>query len=71
MILTGSQLLFFKDVSVASAFTDSYDGTGIRAVNLKPDELMSLKDAVALSDSACSKVICFTLGFRLTYLLTS
>jgi hypothetical protein len=64
LILTGSQLLFFKDVSVASTFMGSHEGTGIRTVNIKPDELVSLQDAVALCDTACSKVICRSLGLH-------
>lgn len=59
--LTGSQLLFFRDGALANGLLSSSD----RHVNfdetalLKPDEVLSVKDAIAMFDRSYSKVCRF------------
>ena len=61
MILTGSQLLFFKDSALALTLIAQTDATGGHVLSpheslLKPDELLSVKDAVAVFDASYVKV---------------
>lgn len=50
VILTGSQLLFFKDVSLLCSVTERDFREGPVLVHMKPDEVISLHDAIALFD---------------------
>lgn len=61
VILTGSQLLLFRDPSWATtlvAQSESPDGQVIfpQASVFKPDELLSVKDAIAVFDKSYTKV---------------
>lgn len=62
VILTGSQLLFFRDPSWASSLLAAQsapsDGHTIfpQATVFKPDELLSVKDAIAVFDISYVKV---------------
>jgi hypothetical protein len=61
VILTGSQLLFFRDPSWATSLlaqSQSLDGHVIipQASSIKPDELLSVKDAIAVFDKSYTKV---------------
>lgn len=61
VILTGSQLLFFRDPTWATSLlaqSESPDGQIIfpQASLFKPDELLSVKDAVAVYDKNYTKV---------------
>lgn len=62
MILTGSQLLFFRDTSVAlnllahARSTVDTDLLSMQLSFLKPEEILSVKNAVAVYDSAYVKV---------------
>jgi hypothetical protein len=63
IILTGSQLLFFRDPSWATSLlaqSKSPDGHVIipQASLFKPDELLSVKDAIAVFDKSYTKVWC-------------
>lgn len=64
VILTGSQLLFFRDPSWTSTLqTPSTDSPPHHAIPppitiLKPDELFSLKDSIAVHDRSYNKVTC-------------
>jgi hypothetical protein len=61
VVLTGSQLLFFRDTTWSSALqivlTDSSVHSPPKAI-LKPDELFSLKDCIAVHDRSYTKVSC-------------
>ena len=54
MILTGSQLLFFKETLWATALFN--DPAGVNPILFKPDESVPLKDAIALYDLTYDKV---------------
>jgi hypothetical protein len=61
VVLTGSQLLFFRDQSWATSLQEQMKhriGSALvpPAPLLKPDEVLSLKDAVALHDRSHDKV---------------
>lgn len=61
VILTGSQLLFFRDPSWATtllAQSETSDGQIIfpQTSIFKPDELLSVKDAIAVFDKSYTKV---------------
>ena len=61
MILTGSQLLFFRDSAWALNLIAQTDTTGGHVLSpheslLKPDELLSVKDAIAVFDTSYTKV---------------
>jgi hypothetical protein len=61
MILTSSHLLFFRDPAVAADFsTQTHFGSSIVFAQpttlLKPDEMVPLKDGVALFDASYRKV---------------
>jgi len=77
VILTGSQLLFFRDPSWATSLLaqhESPDGHVIvpQVSLFKPDELLSVKDAVAVFDKSYTKVchICLLLISRCLYSAT-
>lgn len=60
-MLTGSQLLFFREASWALLASSTTDNTGsadsvAQTSSLKPEEVVSLKDAVALYDVSYGKV---------------
>lgn len=63
VVLTGSQLLFFRDSTwVSKLQTPSIDSSVHHAIPLpttilRPDELFSLKDAIAVHDRSYSKVV--------------
>jgi hypothetical protein len=70
VVLTGSQLLFFRDPTWAHAFlaqaqVERLDGQVVVSQSslFKPDELLSVKDAVAVYDKAYNKVRPCLLGF--------
>lgn len=58
VLLTGSQLLLFRDSSWATLLLDSPDGHVVipQASLFKPDELLSVKDAIAVFDKSYTKV---------------
>jgi hypothetical protein len=58
VILTGSQLLFFKDVAWVSGFLGDAETSesAARPTTFKPDEVISLKDSLAVYDATYSKV---------------
>lgn len=61
MILTGSQLLLFRDSGWATALLAHSRSSDEQVVFpqssvFKPDELLSVKDAVAVYDKSCTKV---------------
>ncbi|KAG5644739.1 hypothetical protein DXG03_007868 [Asterophora parasitica] len=58
VVLTGSQLLFFRDHSWASSLLSAQsDGQTVfpQSVLFKPDELLSVKDAIAVYDKSYTK----------------
>ncbi|EAU92878.2 ARF guanyl-nucleotide exchange factor [Coprinopsis cinerea okayama7 len=57
VVLTGSQLLFFRDITIASHFMDIVSRTTVSADGraFKPDDIFSVKDAVALYDKSYTK----------------
>lgn len=61
VILTGSQLLFFRDPSAATLLTQSSSPNGQiiypESPVFRPDELLSVKDAIAVFDKSYIKVI--------------
>lgn len=62
VILTGSQLLFFRDLSWSTSLlgqSESSDGRVIypHSIVFKPDELLSVKDAIAVFDKSYTKVL--------------
>lgn len=61
VVLTGSQLLFFRDPTWATSLSQSYDAVDQQAqpphaIAFKPDESFSLKDAIAVYDRSYTKV---------------
>ena len=61
VILTGSQLLFFRDISWASGLQSTLGPSAdlsrtLPAAVFRPDELFSVKDAVAVYDRSYTKV---------------
>lgn len=61
VILTGSQLLFFRDTSWATNLVAQFETSGGQvifphAAIFKPDELYSVKDAIAVYDRSYTKV---------------
>ena len=60
VVLTGSQLLFFRDSTWTSTLqtlsTDSPTHHAIPSTILRPDELFSLKDSIAVYDRSYTKV---------------
>jgi hypothetical protein len=56
VILTGSQLLFFRDPTWANTFLSQDEGAETPSSLLRPDELLSVKDAVAVYDRSYHKV---------------
>ena len=56
VILTGSQLLFFKDLSLLSGVTEPDLHEDPVLVHMKPDEVISLHDAIALFDHTYNMV---------------
>lgn len=66
MILTGSQLLFFKDPTWALSLLEQMDSTGSseesvkellpRMTNFKPDEVFPLQNGVAIYDRSYTQV---------------
>jgi hypothetical protein len=56
VILTGSQLLFFRDPAWAQTFLNQDDSAETPSTLLRPDELLSVKDAVAVQDRLYFKV---------------
>lgn len=62
VILTGSQLLFFRDPSWATTLLSQSDISNGQVIFpestvLKPDELLSVRDAIAVFDKSYSKVL--------------
>ncbi|KAF8078454.1 hypothetical protein FPV67DRAFT_1557780 [Lyophyllum atratum] len=57
VVLTGSQLLFFRDPSWASSLVAHSDGHAIlpQLALFKPDELLSVKGAIAVYDKSYTK----------------
>jgi hypothetical protein len=67
VILTGSQLLLFRDPSWATTLlAHSYNGQIIfpQASVFKPDELLSVKDAIAVFDRSYTKVHILISSYR-------
>lgn len=63
VILTGSQLLFFRDPSWANIIEARSNGVvPPHATIFRPDELFPLKGAIALHDSSYTKVPCHSSG---------
>ena len=64
VILTGSQLLLFRDPAWAAGLLSQADSPDAQFVFpqtvFKPDELLSVKDAIAVFDRSCTKVFCTT-----------
>ena len=63
MVLTRSQLLFFRDITFAAHLIGRppADDTAVSAVEtglLNPDELVSLHECVAVFDTAYTKACC-------------
>jgi hypothetical protein len=58
VLLTGSQLLLFRDSSWATSLLDSPEGHVVipQESLFKPDELLSVKDAIAVFDTSYTKV---------------
>lgn len=56
VILTGSQLLFFRDPTWAETFLRQDEGAETPSSLLRPDELLAVKDAVAVFDASYTKV---------------
>lgn len=61
VVLTGSQLLFFREASWALLVSSATDNAGstdsvAQTSSLKPEEVVSLKDAIALYDVSYGKV---------------
>jgi hypothetical protein len=59
VVLTGSQLLFFRDTTWTSTLQTLSPDSSTRpppTTNLKPDELFSLKDSIAVHDRSYTKV---------------
>lgn len=58
VLLTGSQLLFFKDTNLAAAIMEQSNNheSHAQSVLFRPDELLSVKDAIAVSDKSYVKV---------------
>lgn len=61
VVLTGSQLLFVRDPAWASAFLNQSEGSGEpgyfpQTAMFNPDEVISVKDAVAVYDRSYQKV---------------
>lgn len=58
VILTGSQLLFFRDAAWAASFLAQMDTPEAEAPAslLRPDELVSVRDAIAVFDRSYTKV---------------
>lgn len=62
LILTGSQLLFFRDTAVAlNLLSHTHSGVdtdllSMQLAFLKPEEILSVKSAVAVYDSSYTKV---------------
>lgn len=64
VILTGSQLLFFRDPSWAHALVEKSEASDGHLLLpptavFRPDELLSVKDAIAVYDSSYTKVHLF------------
>lgn len=72
VILTGSQLLFFRDPTWVSALMTRWaetDGQVIvpQATVLRPDELFTVKDSIAVYDNSYVRVsVCFSLDHALS-----
>jgi hypothetical protein len=66
VILTGSQLLLFRDPAWAAGLLSQVDSPDAQFVFpqtvFKPDELLSVKDAIAVFDRSYTKVFCTTLS---------
>jgi hypothetical protein len=58
LVLTGSQLLFYREPGWAAALLAGTDEPEMRAALMRPDELLSVRDAVAVIDSSYKKVRC-------------
>lgn len=56
VILTGSQLLFFRDPTWANTFLTQDEDAETPSSLLRPDEILSVKDTVAVYDSSYHKV---------------
>lgn len=66
VILTGSQILFFRDPAWALGLIAQAESSGGQVLSphvslLKPDELLSVKDAIAVHDITYAKVSAFRL----------
>lgn len=64
VMLTGSQLLFFRDPAWASTLLEQHDAPEGQIIFpqsaiFKPDELLSVKDAIAVFDKSYTKVCSF------------
>lgn len=71
VILTGSQLLFCRDPTVASTLllpSGAFD-CRLESLVLRPDEFLSLKDAIALYDRSYVKVTFFNCSIGVTGLI--
>ena len=60
VVLTGSQLIFYRDSSIAlNLITELHDASNealARYPSPRPDEVVSMKDAIAVCDSSYGKV---------------
>ena len=60
VVLTGSQLIFYRDSSVAlnliTQIHDASEGAPARYPSPRPDEVVSMKDAIAVCDASYAKV---------------
>lgn len=58
VILTGSQLLFFRDTTLAAGFLSRAEGveTEVPIAPLRPEELLSVQNAIAVIDHSYTKV---------------
>ena len=57
VVLTGSQLLFFRDtISTLQTLSTDFSTHPPPTTNLRPDELFSLKDSIAVYDRSYTKV---------------
>lgn len=56
VVLTGSQLLFFRDTSTLQTLSTDFSTHPPPTTILKPDELFSLKDSIAVYDRSYTKV---------------
>ncbi|KAF8649855.1 hypothetical protein AX16_005618 [Volvariella volvacea WC 439] len=65
LLLTGSQLLFFRDPNWAATVLEyaSQRKEASRPVFFRPDELISLKDAIAVYDASYTKACCKLIPF--------